>query len=89
MTALEEVGLGDNKLTGSIPTELGSISRLKNIELNNNILTGPIPTEFGLLTALQDMAVGKVISFYKLYVEHTYILNPYQHILFLSILSNI
>ena len=89
MTALEEVGLGHNKLTGSIPTELGFLLRLMQIELNNNILTGPIPTEFGLLTALQDMAVGKVISFYKLYVEHTYILNPYQHILFLSILSNI
>ena len=41
-----------NNLIGSLPTELGSLTALKDIRLNSNSLTGPIPAELGDLTAL-------------------------------------
>ncbi|KAK3259884.1 hypothetical protein CYMTET_31138 [Cymbomonas tetramitiformis] len=39
-------------LSGSIPSELGSISQLKEIALRGNSLTGTVPTELGQLSKL-------------------------------------
>ncbi len=44
--------LSNNKLTGSIPAELGELKALINLRLNNNQLTGSIPAELGELKAL-------------------------------------
>ena len=43
-----------NQLTGSIPSEVGSLSNLQFLGLNYNQLTGPIPSELGNLTNLHD-----------------------------------
>jgi Leucine-rich repeat (LRR) protein len=38
---------------GSIPVELGHLSRLKEFRLANNVFTGSVPIEFGTLTSLE------------------------------------
>ena len=44
-----------NRLTGEIPTVLGSLSNLITLELNFNQLTGEIPTELGNLSNLNTL----------------------------------
>ena len=41
------------RLTGEIPTELGSLAELRFLSLHHNLLTGPIPTELASLTNLE------------------------------------
>ena len=45
--------LRDNRLSGSIPEELGDLSRLTRLALSSNQLTGSIPEELGNLSSLQ------------------------------------
>ena len=42
-----------NRLTGTIPRELGNLSHLLRLNLSYNYLTGPIPPEMGKLANLQ------------------------------------
>ena len=44
--------LGDNGLTGSIPSALGSLANLEWLDLSSNELSGPIPSALGSLTNL-------------------------------------
>ena len=37
--------LDDNKLTGTLPTELGKLKKLKSLELDTNQFTGSVPLE--------------------------------------------
>jgi len=46
------ISLGNNQLIGSIPSELGSFSRLRNLYLGENQLSGSIPPELGSLSNL-------------------------------------
>ncbi len=50
--------LGNNQLTGSIPTELGNLSNLERLHLGLNQLTGSIPTELGNLSNLERLHLG-------------------------------
>ena len=52
------LSLGDNQLTGEIPTELGSLTNLTVLNLTRNGLTGPVPQELGSLTNLEILALG-------------------------------
>ena len=54
-----EFDLGYNQLTGPIPRELGSLTKLQRLDLSFNQLTGPIPTELGQLTELEDITLFK------------------------------
>ena len=47
-----ELNLYNNNLTGSIPSEIGNLTRLTYLYLSNNNLTGPIPSEIVNLTNL-------------------------------------
>lgn len=48
------VDLSDNNLNGSLPTEIGNLSKLAYLGLTNNSdLVGPIPPEIGNLTELE------------------------------------
>ena len=55
MTSLEVMELHGNDLTGTIPSELGSLSSLEVLYLYDNDLTGTIPSELGSLSALELM----------------------------------
>jgi Leucine-rich repeat (LRR) protein len=50
---VSRINLGNNRLTGTIPTELGNLSKLTYLNLSYNSLTGPIPTELGNLSELR------------------------------------
>ncbi|KAK8622621.1 hypothetical protein V6N13_117530 [Hibiscus sabdariffa] len=44
-------------IRGSIPSEIGNLSRLIRMELDDNVLTGLIPTTFGELKELQSLSL--------------------------------
>ena len=46
------IDLGDNALTGPIPSQLGNLSNLTRLNLAVNQLTGPIPSQLGNLSNL-------------------------------------
>ena len=46
-----------NRLTGSIPTQLGNLSFLERLDLRHNRLTGAIPARLGNLSNLQSLLV--------------------------------
>ena len=52
-----ELSLTWNNLTGSIPPELGNLSRLDILNLSSNHLTGPIPPELGNLSSISVLAL--------------------------------
>ena len=45
--------LDDNNLTGTIPAEIGNLTKLTILRLDNTKLTGPIPAEIGNLAELK------------------------------------
>ncbi len=52
------LSLGYNRLTGTIPSELGNLSNLTKLSLTNNQLTGAIPTELGDLASLTQLELA-------------------------------
>ena len=55
--------LYSNKLGGSIPPELGSLTNLTYLQLNRNQLSGSIPPELGNLTQLQSLILDSNVQF--------------------------
>ena len=53
-----QIRLSDNKLNGSIPLELGQLSKLINLLLSRNQLSGSIPSEMGQLSNLTNLYLG-------------------------------
>ena len=53
-----ELKLDNNRLSGSIPAELGKLVHLQHLDLSNNNLSGPIPAELGNLTRLQQLILS-------------------------------
>ena len=47
--------LGQNKLSGEIPPDLGNLAHLRTLGLHHNSLTGPIPPELGRLASLERL----------------------------------
>ena len=47
-----------NQFSGSIPTELGKLTKLTRLDLGGNRLTGPIPTELAQLADLTILLLG-------------------------------
>ena len=56
---VDQLRLDSNKLTGSIPVELGSLTALSFLDLSGNGLSGPIPPEIGSLTALSNLVLSR------------------------------
>lgn len=56
------LGSQNPKLTGSIPTEIGTdLSALTDLSVNNNILQGTLPSELALLSALNYLRLDSNI----------------------------
>ena len=53
-----ELSLRDNRLNGTIPPEIGSLSNLSVLALGANRLSGEIPSEIGSLTNLKLLGLG-------------------------------
>jgi len=51
--------LYNNKLTGSIPPELGKLIHLEELDLSENRLSGAMPPELGLLANLKYLSLSK------------------------------
>ncbi len=49
------LSLGEQRLTGQVPAELGSLTNLDRLELQRNELTGPVPAWLGSLTNLNQL----------------------------------
>lgn len=56
-TGLEELNLSGNNLTGSLPTEIGRLQKLKSFNISNNRMTG-LPAEIGQLLSLEELNVS-------------------------------
>ncbi|KAM6575423.1 hypothetical protein CsatA_023750 [Cannabis sativa] len=56
---LRELNLGNNRLTGVIPTELGSLTKLSLINLQRDNLTGEIPPSLANISSLEQFYVGQ------------------------------
>ncbi|KAF3967069.1 hypothetical protein CMV_008886 [Castanea mollissima] len=54
-TRLVNISLIGNRLTGSIPKELGNISTLKSLTLESNMLSGSLPKELGNLINIERL----------------------------------
>lgn len=53
-----EIVLDSQSLSGSLPTELGTLTALTKLTLGTNALTGTFPSEVGLLVALHTLWVN-------------------------------
>ncbi|KAH7518849.1 hypothetical protein FEM48_Zijuj09G0214900 [Ziziphus jujuba var. spinosa] len=60
----DSIDLSDNNLSGEIPAELTSLTKLQTLNLSANHLTGKIPTNIGNLTMLEilDLSRKKIFS---------------------------
>jgi len=85
-THILEIDLGNNALSGSIPTELGDLTILENLALGSNQLSGSIPDEIGNLTNLLYLTlsnnqlsgsipdeIGNLTKLSKLIISSTYL----------------
>ncbi|KAM0902800.1 hypothetical protein ACQ4PT_019072 [Festuca glaucescens] len=55
---LEALDIGQNRLAGSIPSDIGSLANLKHFVLEFNNLTGEIPWQIGSLANLVSLGLG-------------------------------
>jgi len=56
---VSKLELGNNELTGTIPPEIGKLSRLTTLSLYGNKLTGTIPPEIGKLSRLTTLYLSE------------------------------
>lgn len=59
MIRLQTLIFGSNSLSGAIPSEIGTLSRLIDLNLSHNSLTGQIPSEIGLLTRAEKITLSR------------------------------
>ena len=53
------INLRENRLRGTLPSELGSLSNLESLSLLDNGLRGTLPSELGSLSNLQHLILSK------------------------------
>jgi hypothetical protein len=52
-------GLASKKLNGTLPPELGSLTRLTSLDLNSNNISGTVPPAYGSLRELTSLCVSQ------------------------------
>ena len=58
LPVLTYLGLGKNRITGTIPPTFGNLTNLTQLELGDNELSGSIPEELGNLANLTNLDLG-------------------------------
>ncbi|CAB9511472.1 Leucine Rich Repeat [Seminavis robusta] len=61
LTELESFRVGNNFLTGTVPSEVGALTKLTRLSLESNRLTGAIPEKIWNLSMMQDFRIGQQI----------------------------
>lgn len=56
---LKSLKLANHNLTGTIPTELATITGLQSLDLSGNLLSGTIPLAFMLMKSLTRISLGR------------------------------
>ena len=56
---VKTLDLGDNGLTGTLPTALGDLSELERLDLQGNALSGALPAELANLTSLVTLLLER------------------------------
>ncbi|KAG9453965.1 hypothetical protein H6P81_006869 [Aristolochia fimbriata] len=56
---LDRLALGQNRISGSIPEEIGNLANLTLIAMDRNLLTGPIPPAIGKLKKLEVLLLSQ------------------------------
>jgi hypothetical protein len=60
---LHVLDLATNRISGTLPTEIGRLTHLKKLLLHDNLMSGTLPSELGQLTALTHLYVqGNLFS---------------------------
>ncbi|KAK2980241.1 hypothetical protein RJ640_026537 [Escallonia rubra] len=54
---LETLWLGANKISGSIPQEIGNLNNLYLLKIGHNMISGSIPESIGKLSKLQELRI--------------------------------
>lgn len=57
----ETLLVGDNRLTGSLPKELGGLTLLATLDVKSNDIKSSIPSEIGLLIGLGEFTGNDAI----------------------------
>ncbi|KAL4195910.1 hypothetical protein AMTRI_Chr04g243420 [Amborella trichopoda] len=55
---LQQLDLGSNFFSGTLPVEMGLLSSLRTLDLSNNKLQGSIPHSLGNLSSLVELSLG-------------------------------
>lgn len=55
---VSQINFYSNNLTGTIPPQIGQLTKLVSLDLNNNKLTGSMPVEIGLLSDLVSLQLS-------------------------------
>ena len=84
-----ELRLGNNQMSGYIPSELGNLSTLELLRLDYNLLTGTIPAVLGNLVSLKTLflsnnqltgsipaELGNLVSLERLYLDENQLNGP-------------
>ena len=58
IAGLERLFLGNNDLTGGVPSALGNLDGLENLNLSANDLSGSLPSSLGNLENLESLKLG-------------------------------
>jgi len=58
LTSLKTLNLGDNPLTGTLPSELGALTDVTYLRIDTNQLAGTLPSELGTMISLRWTRFG-------------------------------
>lgn len=65
LTKLRTLDITFNDMSGTLPTDIGSMSRLESLWLSENSLSGQIPSEIGTLATLKVRLFDNLWNFMR------------------------